>query len=121
MPEVAPRLLAQVQAIAPACLDWVRLVLFLFFGNGEQDLSAFVLADLGHVRFEDYAVDAAGRLFQTRQDVDPQALFRQAPCQCALWEVKGPGDALRPEQERWLNHFRREGVDARVVWVKYEG
>ena len=46
-------------------------------------------------------------------------LFRPAERQSALWEVKGPGDALRPEQERWLHHFRREGVDARVVWVKY--
>ena len=65
-----PRLLAGLQAIAPAGLEWVRLVLFLFFGNGEQDLSAFVVADLGHVRYEDYPVDPGGRLFRTREDVD---------------------------------------------------
>lgn len=66
----APRVLAGVKALAPAGLDWVRLVLFLFFGNGDQDLSAFVLADLGHVRYEDYPIDPVGRRFQTRQDVD---------------------------------------------------
>ena len=38
---------------------------------------------------------------------------------CRLWEVKGPGDALRPEQERWLNHFNREGLEARIAWVSY--
>lgn len=38
---------------------------------------------------------------------------------CMLWEVKGPGDALRPEQERWLGIFNRAGLDARVVWIRY--
>jgi hypothetical protein len=46
-------------------------------------------------------------------------LHRRREGRCRLWEVKGPGDVLRPEQERWLAHFNREGVDARVAWVSY--
>ncbi len=45
-------------------------------------------------------------------------LFRPGGPEWALWEVKGPGDALRPEQERWLRCFRRLGGEAWLVWVK---
>jgi hypothetical protein len=69
-----PRLQAALGAslcpVAPACLDWVRLLFFLFFGNGEQDLTAFILADLGRVCYESYPIDPGHRLFETRQDVD---------------------------------------------------
>jgi hypothetical protein len=47
-----------------------HVVFFLFFGNGEQDLSSFVLADTGRLAFEPYTVDPADRLFETREDVD---------------------------------------------------
>ena len=46
-------------------------------------------------------------------------LCRLDPPACMLWEVKGPGDTLRPEQERWLRHFNREGVEARIAWIAY--
>ncbi|MGF1736228.1 VRR-NUC domain-containing protein [Photobacterium satsumensis] len=42
----------------------------LFFGNSHQDLSQFVLADLGLHQFEDYPIDPNYRLFQQRQDID---------------------------------------------------
>jgi hypothetical protein len=61
---------ASLRPVAPACLDWVRLLFFLFFGNGDQDLTAFILADLGRVRYESYVIDPGHRLFETRQDVD---------------------------------------------------
>ena len=66
----APRHLAELGAVSLADLHWVRLVFFLFFGNGEQDLTEFIRADLGQVRYEDYPVDPAGRRFQSREDVD---------------------------------------------------
>jgi len=46
-------------------------------------------------------------------------LFLHREGACMLWEVKGPGDALRPEQERWLALFNRAGLEARVAWVTY--
>jgi len=46
-------------------------------------------------------------------------LHRADPPRCMLWEVKGPGDTLRPEQERWLRHFNQQGLEARVARVEY--
>jgi len=48
---------------------WRRIFL-LFFGNFEQDLATFVVADTGRVRFESYRVDPHLRLFHSRGDVD---------------------------------------------------
>jgi len=68
VPEAVLR--ARVRAFSPLGLDWARLVFALFFGNLEQNLTDFVLADLGHVRYEDYPVDPGCRLFRSRADVD---------------------------------------------------
>jgi hypothetical protein len=35
-----------------------------------------------------------------------------------LVEVKGPGDRLQPNQERWLEFFGRHGIPARVLHVR---
>ena len=35
-----------------------------------------------------------------------------------LVEVKGPGDQLRPNQERWLRFLRGHGIPARLVRVE---
>lgn len=43
--------------------------LLLFFGNQYQDLSQFVLTDLGLHIFENYQIDATTRLFQQRQHI----------------------------------------------------
>lgn len=48
-------------------------------------------------------------------------LFKPGGPEWALWEVKGPGDSLRPEQERWLRRFRQLGGEAWVAWVKVPG
>ena len=69
-PGVREQLAGSVPAAAPLELEWTRLLVFLFFGNGEQDLTDFVLADTGRIRFEAYPVDPRGRLFQARADVD---------------------------------------------------
>lgn len=34
-------------------------------------------------------------------------------------EIKGPGDALQAHQRRWLQHFERHGIVARVVNVRW--
>ncbi len=41
----------------------------LFFGNLHQDLTEFVLRDLGLYRFEDYQIDRASRLFDGRAQI----------------------------------------------------
>uniref|UniRef100_A0A804JFU5 Fanconi-associated nuclease n=1 Tax=Musa acuminata subsp. malaccensis TaxID=214687 RepID=A0A804JFU5_MUSAM len=41
----------------------------LFFLNGEQDLSAFLLIDLGMIKFPDYVCNISHRIFQDRTDL----------------------------------------------------
>lgn len=38
----------------------------------------------------------------------------------ALWEVKGPGDTLRPVQKMWLMHFQECGIPASVLKVHWK-
>lgn len=41
----------------------------LFFLNGDQDLSSFLLVDLGLVKFPDYTCNISHRIFQERNDL----------------------------------------------------
>jgi len=59
-----------LRPVRPLATELWGLIFFLFFGNGEQDLSSFVLADTGRLAYEPYAVDPTDRLFETRADVD---------------------------------------------------
>ena len=52
--------------LKPLC-DRLRLI---FFGNGYQDWSEFVLADLGVFRYEKVDFSAAARGFRCRRDID---------------------------------------------------
>ena len=41
----------------------------LFFLNGDQDLSSFLLVDLGLVKFPDYTCSISHPIFQERNDL----------------------------------------------------
>src|SRR5690606_22658884 len=41
----------------------------LFFGNAHQDLTEFVLQDLGLLRYENYQVDPYHRVFKKREEI----------------------------------------------------
>ena len=64
------RLSSQLHPLKP-CWDelWTRIFL-MYFGNFEQDLATFVVADTGIIRYESYRVDPNLRLFEARADVD---------------------------------------------------
>ncbi|KGE03145.1 hypothetical protein HRUBRA_02286 [Pseudohaliea rubra DSM 19751] len=47
------------------------------------------------------------------------AALGDAPGDYALYEVKGPGDALQEHQRRWLNHFADLGMPASVLQVSW--
>lgn len=49
--------------------DTVGTLLLLFFGNAYQDLSEFVLQDLGLFMYEQYTIDQQYRLFNCRDDI----------------------------------------------------
>lgn len=120
--EEAPGLLRQ--SLRPARVareDLWHLLVFLFFGNFEQDLSQFVVADLGHLRYADYALDPGARVFQTREEVDFLLSIRELREELArhpadLARITGAALAMEPhpgvrQQRRYqglLNELGRE-------------
>nr|CAD1836469.1 unnamed protein product [Ananas comosus var. bracteatus] len=55
--------------ISTAADEVLWRVLRLFFLNGEQDLSAFLLVDLGLVKFPDYVCRVSHQIFRDRRDL----------------------------------------------------
>lgn len=53
----------------------IDIFLLLFFGNPYQNLSEFVLQDLGLVRYEKYDLDVAHRLFTCREEITQYQLL----------------------------------------------
>lgn len=56
-----------IECLQPELLS---VFLLLYFGNSRQDLSQFVVADLGIQTFESYALRQSERLFQCREHID---------------------------------------------------
>jgi hypothetical protein len=89
----------------------------LYFGDFEQDWSAFVLADLGIFRYEKVALDCATRAFQKREHLDAfcalfccrQLLEERADIECVL-------EALPPQvtDNDWLE-ARRSRLQFRIA------
>lgn len=48
----------------------VDLMKFLFFGNRHDDMTEFVIRDLGHVRFQSFDDEALSQKFQKRKEID---------------------------------------------------
>jgi hypothetical protein len=55
-------------------LDTIKL---LFFGNSHQDLTEFVLQDLGLFQYEKYTIDHQHRLFKHRDEIEDYWLINQ--------------------------------------------
>lgn len=47
-------------------------------------------------------------------------LWRDAPSDYLLLEVKGPGDALQASQKRWCRIFDETGIQYSLCWVEWE-
>lgn len=58
--------------------------LLLFFGNAYQDLTEFVLQDLGLFRYENYSIDHQHRLFKNRSELEQYRQLVQLREQLAL-------------------------------------
>jgi hypothetical protein len=84
IPAITYRLL-----IRPLC-ERLRL---LFFGDFDQDWSAFVLADLGIFKYEKVALDEGTRAFRTREHLD--AFYALFTCRQLLEEGTAPAIVLQ--------------------------
>lgn len=56
-----------LELLTPQYFDCYKL---LFFGNLNQDLTEFVLRDLGLYQFENYVIDKSARLFTSRNQIN---------------------------------------------------
>lgn len=64
------RLARDRAVVAPLAVETVALLQLLFFGNRRQDLTEFVLSDLGFSNYYPYSVDRGRRLFQHRESLE---------------------------------------------------
>ncbi len=112
-------------------IEAVATFRLLFFGNLIQDLTEFVLADLGVVRFEPVAIDREHRLFAHRGVVEQHlrlarlteavaglAQQRQPPA-AALGELAAAALAMARGEDSWDLTTRRLR-DGLFVWVGRE-
>lgn len=94
----------------------IDLFLTLFFANTHQDLSQFVLSDLGLNKFEPYSLSSARRFFSTREQVEELQIIsqvrndyyisdrKQSPTLFALLEQL-PRESSHPHTQRKLHHL----------------
>lgn len=62
---------------APLQTNIITLFKLLFFGNTHQDLTEFVVSDLGVVRFEKYVIDSDHRFFNSRDRLESLLIISQ--------------------------------------------
>lgn len=55
----------------------ISTLLLLFFGNAYQDLTEFVLQDIGLYRYENYTIDHQHRVFKNRAELEQYQLLIQ--------------------------------------------
>lgn len=76
-PDIIISQLTQDPILYVAQQNTLTTLLLLFFGNSHQDLSQFVLTDLGLHRFECYSIDNQTQLFQNREDLEQWLLLSE--------------------------------------------
>lgn len=73
----------------------INNLLLLFFGNAYQNLTEFVLQDLGLYRYENYSVDHQHRLFKHRAELEQYWHLLQLRDQLEeCWQTDDPVSAL---------------------------
>ncbi len=104
--------------------DYLDTFLLLFFGTLSQDLSEFVLRDLGINRYADYSLDTKWRMFEQRAQIDAHLLYYRTRQQCLEGDLANAVACLgertevlahcmaMPElQRRWRSLFYHIGRD----------
>lgn len=92
----------------------INTFLLLFFGNPYQNLSEFVLQDLGLLRYENYTIDEGHRLFANRAEINHYQLLLELREQL---ETASDLDALQTIIQQLpakLDHIKMERRRARL-------
>ncbi|MFZ2957732.1 MAG: hypothetical protein WA705_12665, partial [Candidatus Ozemobacteraceae bacterium] len=90
------------QWLSPLFLNVLRVFRLFYFGSSEADLSAFILSDLGRIKFESYPLLSTDRLFTHRDEVERALRLRDLGDELnAILEDAGADDPAA-EVERLL-------------------
>lgn len=93
-------------AVAPAHAELLELYLLLFFGNSAQDLTEFVLQDLGVVTYESYTIEKDFRVFPCRAALEDRLAVRAVRAAIEPRLAEGDLDAALVEVERLTDDAR---------------
>jgi hypothetical protein len=88
-------LLRRFRVFEPLGVRAVSIYRLLFFGNLWQDLTEFVLSDLGLVRYEAYRIAPEDRLFSTLASLKNTLLLLELAVRCRQAASAGDTDAFR--------------------------
>jgi len=97
------------QVVQLCCGELFTRLQLMFFGNLSQDLSAFVLTELGYHRFEPVPFSPESRAFATRQEVDSYLRLHGAREALAAGQPIAEIQALVPDtplDNAWLERRR---------------
>ena len=90
------------------CVTQINQCARLYFGASNQDLSAFVLRDLGMVRHPTYQIEKSAREFESAEEIDAYFALRDVREQFEMLEEA-------PEQARLILATIRKPVSNRSV------
>lgn len=93
----------------PLGSDLLRVFRLLFFGTTGADLTAFVLSDLGKVRFETYPLLSSHRLFTRREEIDHALLLRDLRDELAVVLAESRPEEAPADVERLTAHLPPAG------------
>jgi hypothetical protein len=91
---VLRQLRSRFRVFEPLGLHAVSVYRLLFFGNLWQDLTEFVLSDLGLVRYESYRITPEGRLFSSANSLRNALLLHELASRCREAAAAGDTAAL---------------------------
>lgn len=95
------------QILARPCMQQILIYRLLFFGNLDQDLSEFVITDLGNIHYEPYPMDTATSMFKNRQVLD--SLFHMLLLRESLYQAVEEKDT--PTIRRVMAQLHHPGKD----------
>ncbi|QSX32040.1 VRR-NUC domain-containing protein [Shewanella avicenniae] len=120
-----------LQWLSLQCQSLLELLLLLYFGNNYQDLSQFVLSDIGMQPFEQYQIRPADRPYQTAADIEAalrlselskawhDAIERKQPLNCEDVLAKLPATQnnriLERRRQRMLFVIGRQAERAKAL------
>ena len=80
--------------VGPVGDEYMALLQLLFFGNRRQDLTEFVLSDLGVFRYVPYPLDRSQRLFPGRDAIEEYRFCGELSDLYYLWREAPEADTL---------------------------